>query len=310
MERNLAAAPHFEVKEPNEFLTNPIRQEEYRRYRQQYRAHFGVLPELDIIHHPAVAVPSSDAFWPSKAATNSGKNILKSFGKMIGSGAKIGAGLMSPGSGFITDGLCGAIEGIGGTLNQHPELMAEFTRRFNALVSPYKSLYALLFDPDILPDLNAIPEGEYIVNGLGYRADRSTQTYWEGTWENGRLVYGLIWQPGGKLCIADMSDEHLWKGVFRKDDLICCGSLNSIGLECEEGLSLELDSNHAFLGPHHQDQLDGMIIVLDTSTGEIIKQEYVMGDPRSGLGGLISRQKAKLDTHKNTINHLFGRFAR
>ena len=116
MERNLAAAPHFEVKEPNEFLINPIRQEEYRRYRQQYRAHFGVLPELD--------------------------------------------------------------------------------------------------------------------------------------------------------------------------------------------------SNHAFLGPHHQDQLDGMIIVLDTSTGEIIKQEYVMVDPRSCLGGLISRQKAKLDTHKNTINHLFGRFAR
>ena len=46
------------------------------------------------------------------------------------------------------------------------------------------------------------------------------------------------------------------------------------------------------------------------STGDILKQEYEMAEPVKGVRGLIGRQKAKLDTHKNTINNCVNKFAK
>jgi len=38
------------------------------------------------------------------------------------------------------------------------------------------------------------------------------------------------------------------------------------------------------------------------------KQEYVMGKAKTGISGFIGRQKANMETHKNTVNNLFGKF--
>lgn len=221
----------------------------------------------------------------------------------------MGIGLMTPGSGNLKDGFLRACEGFGKGRMQNPELMAEFCRRFNALIEPHKAIYPLLFDPDILPAFDSLAEGMHVTNSLGYFYDRHNQLYLEGTWAGGELVYGL-WYSSDKAMFIGSMNKNMWNCVGRKGDVIEVGCIDAVGMECEEGFFLDLEKQYAFLGPFHKDQLHGVAIVTDISTGDILKQEYEMDEPVKGVRGLIGRQKAKLDTHKNTINNSVNRFAK
>ena len=300
-------APRFEAAEKNELIVSESRQMEYLAYRAQYRKQFGVLPELDKIHHPVTAVPMNNVFWPTQSTAALSKNMLKSFGSLCGGALKLGGGLLSPGSGILTEGFQDVHAAISDSSVLNPELKAEFTRRFKALIEPVQAAYGLLFDDDLLPDLTALEEGMHVTDGLGYCWNG--ETYLEGTWRGNDLIYGLAYFPDGRIFIGDLSGDD-WYGVTIKDRTIDVGSCDDNGLHCEEGLRLDLNQGYAFLGAFRSDCSHGMTIVLDINSGAVLKQNYKDGLPEKGLSGFLKRQMGRLDTHKNTFGAIVGRFSK
>lgn len=297
--------PYFEVTEKDAILRKETRQDEYRRYRAKYKAARGVFPELDRINNPVVAICTDEAFWPQDAA----KGALKSIGKMYGSAMKgafkLGFALMGAGGG--SEGASDLIEGLGHGIGQNPELLLEFTRRFKSIVEPHKYIYGLACNPDCLPDIDNLYPRERIVDNLGYRFDEENGIYYEGTWQDGELVYGMILPLRvGMIFMGDVRNGVISEGVIRSSDSVDCGVMGENGLECQEGFSYV--GSAIFLGPFTEGELNGMAIGVICESGACKKQEYVMGKAKTGIAGFIGRQKASMETHKNTVNNIFGKF--
>ena len=298
--------PYFELAEKDAILRKEARQDEYRRYRAKYKAARGVFPELDRINNPVVAVCLDEAYWPQDAA----KGALKSIGKMYGSAMKgafkLGFALMGAGGGV--DGANDLIESVGHGMGQNPELLMEFTRRFKKIVEPHKFIYGLACS-NCIPDLDNLYPRERIVDNLGYRYDEENGIYCEGTWQNGELVYGIIYPRSmNMLFMGDVRDGVISEGVIRTPDSVDCGVMGEDGLECQEGFSFLVENGVFFLGGFTEGELNGMAIAVNCESGACKKQEYVMGKARTGIGGFIGRQKANMETRKNTVNNIFGKF--
>lgn len=294
--------PHFVVEEKNGLLKDDYRQAEYKRYRAKYKACRGAFPELDRINNPAVAISLDEAYWPQDAEKASRKTIGGAFKGVMG-------GTLDMMTGDVWGGLGKMIGSGAGAMGQNPELLKEFGRRFNALVEPHKFIYGLACSGDCIPDLDNLREDEHIVDDVGYRFDRANGVYYEGTWSGGELVYGMmLLVDSGLLLMGDVRNGFISEGVARSASAVECGIFGDDGLECQEGLSWDVENGVMFLGPHKEDAVNGMAIALELESGNIVKQEYRMGYPLKGVSGMISRRKAQAETRKNTVNNILGKF--
>ncbi len=80
--------------------------------------------------------------------------------------------------------------GFSGAWYYH-DLHARFNNRLKKLYNTFKKEWSTVLSINT-QNLKEIPVSEHIVNNLGYRKDASGN-YYEGTWNNGQLIYGMIY---------------------------------------------------------------------------------------------------------------------
>ena len=108
------------------------------------------------------------------------------------------------------------------------------------------------------------------------------------------------------IFIGEVREGVITEGIVRGDGYVDCGVMSDEGLECQEGFSYVGEA--VFLGPFTEGELNGMAIAVICESGACKKQEYEMGKAKTGIAGFIGRRKASMETHKNTVNNIFGKF--
>ena len=275
--------PPFFLYEKEGLLHDFSRQSEYRVYRVRYKELYGTFPEMDQINKPIVALPLDDAFWPPsiKRLPEIG-NVLKSF---------MDRGIMDSGIQYSIL--------YNYKIYSSSKLLKEFEVRFRSLVGRYMYLYGLACSDDCIPALDTLLSDSHIVNRLGYYYDREKGMYYEGTWAKDKLIYGMVLHVESNVILfGSFSEGAFCEGVVRTNNCIYCGYFEDAGLECQEGLTLDIDTGVVFLGPHRENVVDGIAIAMDMKSGCIIKQQYVMGNCLKGIRGFLGRINAKIDTWK------------
>ena len=147
--------------------------DKYQAYQEDYHQKYGVLPEFDLINNPATAM-ADDIY-----------NYYCTLKKRGFYGAWI-----------------------------YHDVHGYFNRELKALYSQYNKEWAFIFG---MPEkvVSAMKERirngegyECIQNGLGYRVENGL--YYEGTWKNGQLVYGLM---------ANVSLDTVFVGRFDRNSV-------------------------------------------------------------------------------------------
>ena len=163
-------AKAFGLKHKRACIEGRSKKERYMEYQDEYRAEYGVFPELDRIHNPFTAK------WD---------DVYK---------------------------LCCTMRkaGFGGALYYH-DLHDRYRMRLRKIYEAHGAEWSFLLsiDPDyrtILVEIPGMEPGERIVNHLGYRKDENGN-YYEGTWEGGKLVYGLVYLAAQDVYFVGSYDE-------------------------------------------------------------------------------------------------------
>ena len=206
-------------------------QHNYEMYQQQYKRMFGVYPELDKLNDPvcALAAASDHVFLPEKLDTivnESKKKARRAIAASIGNIALETAGVGS----VLDDSNMENIASLTGT-----EFYTVFRSEFEDAIRKYKYAYSLILNLDFSYASN-MSDCECISDGLGYK--KSGNYYYEGTWENGLMTYGLMWVPGISYAFIGTFDENMIpdEGV----SLV----VTKTGYEVEAGLFTLVDFNN------------------------------------------------------------------
>ena len=160
----------FGLKGKRACISGKRKKEQYMEYQDQYRAMYGVYPELDRIHNPFTAR------WDE-----------------------------------IYDCFCALRKsGVDGALYYH-DLHNRYRRRIRYIYEHYSWEWSFLISigldhRTILRDIPNMDPVKNIVNNLGYyKAENGN--YYEGTWQNGCLVYGLVYLAEQDVFFAGSFDE-------------------------------------------------------------------------------------------------------
>ncbi len=153
------------------FLKGLPKKEKYVQYQSEYREQYGVFPEFDQIHRPFFAIMSEvDDMYLDIVKTRP----IWIFGEYI---------------------------------DKH----FSFKKKFKKVYFKYGREFSFISLVGIIPLLEDIKNKGItcnIQNNLGYRKE-SNGNYFEGTWENGRLVDGLMYDAEKEiLCIGSFSPNH------------------------------------------------------------------------------------------------------
>lgn len=188
----------FGLSSESAYIEGDRFKDKYATYQYNYQQQYGVLPEFDLVNRPFTAM-ADDVYYFYK-------NLRK-------------RGFY--GAWFYHD--------VHGFLNQ----------KLKKLYNQYKKEWAFIFGfaPAIVEEINnRIYSGveEKIENGLGYRV--MDGIYYEGTWKNEKLIYGLMYNHDVFFVGTfdyDAYDHTLFHGVEldvtqnKKEELmeITCGTL-------------------------------------------------------------------------------------
>lgn len=167
----------FDLKSERACVFGRKNKDKYMAYQDEYRARFGVFPELDKINNPFIA-PWSDAY-----------ELYKGLQK----------------------------RGFDGAWFYH-DLHGFFNKRLKKMYNEYQPEWSFMMSIDIeyrnlVEEIAALSPGDRIVNGLGSRKEQNGN-YYEGTWINGALVYGLLYfAESGALVVGSISDGNIIRGA-------------------------------------------------------------------------------------------------
>lgn len=294
--------PYIVIDDEDGLIIEDRKKAEYEKYRAKYKEYRGVMPELDILHNPPVAVLIDDVIWPADIQKRSRKDSAKSlwnvtagtvklgaaFGAYLMSGGAIGGGTLEKGAAQIGTGL---------SKPSDPILAAELADRFQKIVDRYKYVYGLAFT-GYGKGLKANGSVESITDSLGYSYDAQNGIYCEGTWQNNQLVFGVM-SFDNVVFYGDYRDNFPSEGVLVNDDVVYCGVFNSdLELECEEGFAMNFENKMMWVGPFAGGQMDGMCIAYSMSEGVMKKYMYDYGKAKSGFAGLKAGFQAQKETSR------------
>lgn len=300
------------VAENGGFITDDHQKEAYKAYREQYKEQYGVMPEFDKVNNPAVALPVSDVLWvagvkraavrsAAKSAAKNTWNITK--GLLIGSaaagmalmGVRGAADKMFEGFGEATAGL---VDVVADKSKMDPQLAAEIDERFVRIIDRYKYVYGLAFTGYGV-GLEAEESVMNINDGLGWFYDAKSRCYYEGTWVDDEIVFGMAANDSFAFY-GDFKNGRPGEGIMVVADVMMqCGKFNDdLEMECEDGFAIKFESGMMWIGPFSGDVMNGMCIAYHPGEGAAKKQEYENGMPKRGLAGWMGSRRGKIDTVK------------
>lgn len=262
----------FGLKGARACISGLRNKEKYMEYQDSYREEYGVYPELDRIHNPFIA-KFDDVY-----------SICCELRK----------------------------SGVWGALLYH-DLHNRYRRKLKHIYENYSREWSFLITIDLsyrktMVEIPQMLQGEHIVNGLGYRKDEQGN-YYEGTWQDGRFVYGLVYladqdvyfvgsfdESGQSECrgvAADLGEEKKNKrtvqtlaGVFKlkNGDLSLYNDIflnNLANIKNDEFVSMD-----SYVGRYEDGYIEGTVINKEISDEIRIRwDKYKDGEKTSGSAG-------------------------
>lgn len=175
----------FGLKNENACIFGRKYKDQYMAYQDDYRRQFGVFPELDKKNKPFTAL------WDDPY------NVYVALKK----------------------------RGFYGAWFWH-DYHGRFNKKLMMIYHTYKNEWSFINSINysyrtLLDEIPGMDPQEQIVNDLGYRKDEQGN-YYEGTWSNGTLVYGLMYLANQNLfCVGSFTSDSApeFQGVCAKIDL-------------------------------------------------------------------------------------------
>ena len=146
----------FGLKNENACIFGRKNKDQYMIYQNNYREQYGVFPELDLKNNPF------SALWDDAYLLYTGLKARGFYGAW-----------------FWHDDH--------GHFNKRLKTMYHTYKREWSFLGSINLSYRTLFE-----EVPAMPPQERIIDSLGYRKDEDGN-YYEGTWDNGELIYGLMY---------------------------------------------------------------------------------------------------------------------
>jgi len=288
----------------SDVLTGKRDQHNYQTYQQQYKNTFGVYPELDKLNDPVCALAATDdhVFLPEKldkvvkeSKSKGGKALAGAIGNFALNVAGVGS--------FFDESNMANIASLSGT-----EYYNAFRSEFEDAIRKYKYAYSLILNLDFSYATN-MSDCECINDGLGFK--KSGNRYYEGTWENGSISYGLMWVSDIKYAFIGTFDENglpdegvslmientgyeLEAGLF---SLVDFNNTANIGtLTARHGLRIRIDNSaefpiHMAAGGFENDELNGTVYFYGVSrdgVAHFATGEYDYGDEIKGANSITT----------------------
>ncbi len=243
--------PSYNLPKGNAIIKDRQEQYNYIKYREKYKDAVGVFPEFDLINNPVCGVIFDNIIYPDdldKAMKdNNKKGILQIFTTGIRSGLyalDYGKAPSKKSVSYVADRISddtGNLMSI--TFGNSRRLYPPFKKDFKSVMEKYKFLYSALscVDTDSIVDME--PCECFASSSLGYRKLENGM-YAEGTWKDGKFVYGFVYHPQSGLVAGTFKDEKLIEGVWLNFDGVWdIGQFNDEGsLHCKNGVRIYTQS--------------------------------------------------------------------
>lgn len=230
----------FGLKKERDHIVGARNKDNYVEYQYQYRREFGVFPELDTINNPFIA-PWDDIY-----------GVLCSLRK----------------------------RGFYGAWFFH-DIHGGFNKRLTKIYEKYKYEWSFVASlnhdwNEFITGVSALPVGENVVNGLGYKKDENG-IYYEGTWKNGKLVYGLLYKQ-------TETDSLLFVGDFNNDEASSMNGVMSIMSHNNRNTMAELNIGNIHIKKDNFNFYNGSTLSLNTEikNSEIISMDATISEYSDG----------------------------
>lgn len=187
--KKAVSGSNFGLRGKRACISGRKNKEKYMEYQNNYREVYGVYPELDRIHNPYTAR------WD---------DVYK---------------------------LCCFLRksGLYGALYYH-DLHNRYRRRLKRIYENYSKEWSFFISIDLeqrttMDDIPSMTPAKNIVDNLGY-CKAENGNYYEGTWDNGSLVYGLVYLAEQNVFFVGSFDES---GASD-----CCGVIIDLGVNANQ----------------------------------------------------------------------------
>ena len=291
--------PHFQLPNGNDILKDSRSHEEYEKYQRDYKTVMGVFPELDKKNFPVCAVPSKKVLLPvdlkNSIKANKTKGMLQLFG---------GAALAALEIGTVNqDNVASAMSCINGA-----HLIPIFETDLEIAIHKFKYAYSLMFALNFEAIDEMKPCEYFSEHSLGFKKSEDGR-YYEGTWENGELLYGLTYIPGTGAFIGTYADnQEPDEGVMFDGTNYQIGLFKDGELDCLHGVEITVnvhddDDDYAYIvevGGFEKGRRNGLILQYSqTKTGQVyinegkfnygdeVKQSWIVKKLKDALKGAV-----------------------
>ena len=160
----------FGLKNADACIQGRKNKDKYMEYQDEYRKQYGVFPELDRINNPFTAKWDDVYEMFCAYRKNSVYSALWTHDLSV----------------FFKKGL--------------KKIYESYSKEWSFLLS------VGLENRTLFNDIRNMQPGEQIANNLGYRVDENGN-YFEGTWQDGKLIYGLVYLSNIEVYYVGSFDE-------------------------------------------------------------------------------------------------------
>ncbi len=239
--------PAYDLKAKDSVIRDRQEQYNYLKYRDKYKSAVGVYPEFDKINNPVCAVVHGNVIYPDDLDKTLNENNKKGALQILTAGVRGGLEALDHGkapwektvseaNNYISDDASNLATLI---LGKNSKFYLPFKIAFKKTIEKYKFLYSAIASFDVNTIIDMEPCTCFSSASLGYRK-LENGIYAEGTWKDGKFVYGLCYHPTSGLCAGYFKNERMTDGVWLNENGVwSIGNFNEDGeFECSQGIRI------------------------------------------------------------------------
>ncbi len=237
-DKKTISLPTFTLPNGEKIIRDRQMQYAYRKYRENYRKVTKVAPEFDSLHHPVCGVLPEYLVLPEnleaamKANTKSGAlQILTTSVRMGTKAVDYGRAPWNRTISHANRFIPSETRNLQSIITQKDyHIFPLFKKAYKEIISKYLILYSAIANTDP-EEIISMKPGSYFYSQYIGAQKLENGIYAEGTWKNGKFVYGLAYHPKtGFMAGTFDGDGNLIDGVaLNHEGLFSFGTFNSDG---------------------------------------------------------------------------------
>ncbi len=230
--------PTFTLPKGETIISDRQTRYAYRKYRENYRKITKVAPEFDAIHHPVCGVLPEYLILPENLDAAMKANTKSGVMQLVATGTRMGNAVVDYGRApwnrtisHVNRFIPSETRNLQSIITQKDyHIFPLFKKAYKEVISKYLILYSAIANTDP-EEIISMKPGSYFFSQYIGAQKLENGIYAEGTWKNGKFVYGLAYHPEAGLMAGSFDgDGNLTDGVaLNHEGLFSFGTFNSDG---------------------------------------------------------------------------------